>query len=519
MLAAVSLTACTEPQPSQPERGGTVVIATTSDADILFPPLVQRTTARQVTELIYDYLTEVSPSLNTVDDRTFARRLAKSWDWSNDSMSLAVHLEPGARWHDGQPVRSDDVTYSYHAYTDTALGSPMKSQLAAIDSVTASDSLTAVFWFNKRYPLQFYDATSQMQILPRHVFASVPPDSIRAFVAATRPVGSGRYRFVSWKPGESIELAADTVNYRGAPKINRLIWRIMPSVTSATKALFAGEADIYDAMRPEDVAQAAADSSVKVLVSPGADYAFLAFNLKEPKQSTKGNRLFASRELRRALSMAVDRDAMVRNVFDSLALAGIGPTIRAFPSTDSLLRQLPYDTVRAAQILDSLGWRIDPRTKVRAKNGQQLRFSVLVPSSSLNRMRMGVLLQEQLRKIGVAVDLDQMDFSSLATRIGNRDFDAALWSWHLGTNAAAIREIWTGEAATMDGNNFGSYVNPVFDAYVDSAVSTFDPSKTKAYYTRAYETVIEDAPAIWLYDPKMVLGIHRRLRSGPMRPD
>jgi peptide/nickel transport system substrate-binding protein len=107
-----------------------------------------------------------------------------------------------------------------------------------------------VFWFNRRYPLQFYDATSQMQILPRHIFGSVPADSIRAFVASSKPVGSGRYRFVNWKPAESIELAADTVNYRGAPNINRLIWRIMPSATSATKALFAGEADISDAMRP-----------------------------------------------------------------------------------------------------------------------------------------------------------------------------------------------------------------------------------------------------------------------------
>lgn len=504
----VVATACRAENPSSLTHEGTIVIASTADPDLLFPPLLKSTTGRQVGELIYDYLTEVGPSLNTFDDRTFARRLANSWDWSSDSMSLAVHLDPRARWHDGKPVRSDDVLYTYNLYTDSLIGASTASQLARIDSVTRKDSLTAVFWFRERYPLQFYDATSQMQILPKHIFGEITTSALRDSVGSINPVGSGRFRFVNWKHGESLELQADTLNYRGAPKIARLIWRILPSPVAAAKAVITGDADIYETMRPENVADAAKGKEVKVVMGPGSDYVFMTYNLKDA--------LFASREMRRALTMAVDRESMVRNVFDTLARPAIGPTISSFASD---LQQIPYDPANASRILDSLGWRIDRSTGIRARNGQPLQFDILVPSSSLNRRHMGTLLQEQFRKIGVSVMLDQMDNPTMITRANNKDFDAALLTWHLGTSPASVRELWTSQAAGKDGNNFGSWKNRQFDAYVDSAVSTMDPAKSRAYYNRAYQIAIDDAPAIWLYEPKTVLGINKRIRTGPMRPD
>ena len=511
LLSLLGIAACSETSTENAPSGGTLVIATTGDADILFPPLVSQTTARQVTELVYDYLTEVSPSLNTFDDRTFATRLAKSWDWSADSLSLAVHLHPEARWHDGRPVTSDDVVYSYSIYTDSALGSSMASQLSNIDSVTTSDLLTAVFWFSRRYPLQFYDATSQMQILPKHVFGGIRGDSLRQTAASIKPVGTGRYRFVSWKRNESLELAADPHNYRGAAKIERIIWRIFQAPDLAARAVLSGEADVYDAMRPENVKASETSENVKMLISPGADYAFMTFNLARP--------LFQSRELRRALTMAVDRDAMTKNVFESLARAAIGPTITSFPSTDPHLRQIPYDPAASARILDSLGWRLDPATNLRRRNERDLRFSILVPTTSLNRINMSVLLQQQLRKVGVAVNLEQVDGKAFGSLVNSRDFDAALLSWHLGTSPASIREIWTTKAAGKDGINYGSYRNPVFDAFVDSAVTTVDTSRTRSFYNLAYQTAIDDAPAVWLYEPRLILGVHRRIQTQPYRPD
>ena len=517
-IAAV-MTACGRSTPPEAARSGALVVASVGEADVLFPPLAGTSAARQVTELVYDYLTETTPALNTLDDRSFATRLARSWTWSADSMSLAVRLNPGARWHDGRPVRSDDVAFTFRTYVDSLLGSPTASQLSNIDSVTANDSLTAVFWFRKRYPLQFYDATSQMQIIPKHIFGIIPRDSLRGAAADIKPTGSGRYRFVNWKRGESIELVADSANYRGSPKINRLMWRIFSSQESAARALLAGEVDVLDVLRPENVRDIATRKDLKTQISAGADYAFMAFNLQTPRQPRRPHEIFASRDLRRALTMAIDREAMTRNILDSLARPAVGPITTSLIPKGSALEQIPYDPVRAGKTLDSLGWRLDSKTGVRQKGSAPLRFKILVPTSSLNRMRIAVLLQEAFRKVGVAAEVDQMDNAAVSARVDARDFDAALLSWHLGTSPASIRQIWTSVAAGNGGLNYGSYASRTFDTSVDSAVTTLDPEKSKAYYAHAYQTAIDDAPAIWLYETNLTLGIHKRIRTAPYRPD
>jgi peptide/nickel transport system substrate-binding protein len=498
---------------------GTLVIVTTGDADNLFPPLVASTIGRQVTEQIYDYLASVGAGMNTIGDAGFRPQLARSWSWSRDSLEINFQLNPRARWHDGQRVTADDVRFTFSLYTDSALGSSTGQQLANIDSITAPDSLTAEFWFKKRTPLQFFDATNQMQIIPRHIFGGLSADALRKSGMGIAPVGSGRFRFVSWKHASSIEVDSDTSNYRGAAKLQRVIWRVTPSPASAATMLLAGEADVYDTMRPENVRDAAMHPNVKVVTSPGSDYVFMQFNLRDPHRPGHSHPLFASRDLRRALSMAVDRPAMVRNVFESLASPGIGPTIRAFPTTDTTIEQIPYDVDASGRVLDSLGWRVGS-DGVRERGGHKLRFSILVPASSLNRRRMGVLLQEQFRKAGVSVSLDETDFGTFSSRLQARDFDAALANFHLGASAAALAETWTSTAARAKGGlNYGSYMNPVFDALVDSATSAMDRSTSRRYYTEAYKTAIADAPAIWLYEPRMVLGIHRRIQVAGFRAD
>lgn len=497
-----------------------MVIVTTADADILFPPLVSSALGRQATELIYDYLAQVSTEMNTIGDKGFRPQLASSWTWAPDSLSISFRIDSAARWHDGIPVDANDVRFTYSVYTDTIISSATGGQLANIDSVTVPDSLTAVFWFHKRAPLQFFDATNQMQILPRHVFGRVRRDSLRQLASEATPIGSGRFRFVRWNRGSSLELGPDSSNYRAPPRLRRLIWTVTPSPVTAATKLFGGEADLYEAMRPENVRDVRSHPEIRVVSSPGTDYVFMQFNMRDPSRHSMPHRLFGSRELRRALSMGVDRAAIVASVFDSLARVAIGPTVRAFPTTDTTIEEIPYNPAGAARLLDSLGWRANGMDPIRRRSGQQLRFTLIVPSSSLNRLKMGVLLQEQFRKIGVRMELDQMEYATFGTRQKARDFDAALSSWHLGSSAGVVKETWTSAAASVpSGLNYGSYTNARFDAYVDSATSAMDLGLSRRYYTLAYQTAIQDAPAIWLYEPRMVLGIHRRIKPTSIRPD
>src|SRR5207249_2621405 len=117
------------------------------------------------------------------------------------------------------------------------------------------------------------------------------------------PVGSGRFRFVRWTQGSSLEIAADAGNYRGRPSLDRMIWTVTPDYPGALTKLKGGEADVFDALHADNVAEVASNPKLHVVTTPGMDYGFLQFNLRDPKDQKRPHPLFANRELRRALTM------------------------------------------------------------------------------------------------------------------------------------------------------------------------------------------------------------------------
>ena len=507
-----------ETPPAISTAGGTVVIAASSDPDILFPPAVENIEGQQAAELVYEYLADVGPAMNTIGDNGFIHQVASDWSWARDSLSIAFHLNPAARWQDSTPVTSRDVAFTFSVYRDSIASPSTASALPDIDSVTTPDSLTAVFWFNRRTPQQFYDAAAQNLILPAHVLASVPRDSLLAFAVSRTPVGSGKYRVGTWSRGSRFELDAVDGHYRGRAKLDRVIWSAVPEYQSAVTQLLAGATDVYAAVRPETVRELIASGKYNVVSLPGMDYVFLRFNLRDPSSQSKPHPLFASRELRRALTMSLDRAAMVRNLFDTLAAVPVGPTVRAYPTTDTALTQIPYETARAARILDSLGWKRTGADGMRARNGVPLRFKAIFPSSSMSRRRIAVLAQEQLRRVGIDMRLEEMTSAALGERQSKRDFDAVFAAFSMHSAPGMISRTWT-TTAVKTGANFGGYSNATFDANVDSALSARTIATSRSYFSRAFQTIVDDAPAVWLYEPKTVIAIHKRLRTGPMRPN
>ena len=521
VLAAVALAACTggESTRAVSENGGALVISVGGDPDLLLPPLSSTTTAQIVEDLVYDRLAEIGDSLNTVGDAGFKPRLAKSWTWAPDSLSIAFHLDPAAKWHDGVPLRSVDVKSTYRVYTDTASGSPFAVTLASIDSVSTPDSMTAVFWFTKRSQLQFFDAVYNMSILPDHLLKDTKGAALRTATLARTPVGTGRFRFVRWTAGSSIELVADTTNFLGRPHLDRVIMTIAPDFNTAMTRLVGGEADMLEQIPAASVADIEKDTTLRRTLDPGLDYNFVQFNLRNPKQPSKPHPLFGDRALRRALSAAVDRRSIVKNVYDSLAFVAVGPTVRAYATTDTSVSPIPFSVNDAKRQLDSLGWKDSNGDGVRDRNGRPLEFTLEVPGSSKTRTRMAVLIQEQLKQVGVKMNIDQLDFPTFIGKEGSRDFDAVFGGWHVEASPGSIRQTWGSGGTAKGGTNYGSYSNPAFDAQVDSALSAGTFAGRRAHFTSAYRIIDEDAPAIWFAEPKRIMAVNRRIDTGKLRAD
>lgn len=317
-LLVLALAACAD-QPggdAAAEAGGTVVIATGGTAAPMLPALAADAVTRNIADQVYDRLAQIGPNLSTFGDVGFTPRLARGWNWSGDSLSIAFSLAPDARWHDGQPVRASDVKFSFDLIKDPKTGTSLTPLVANIDSISVRDSLTPVAWFHRRTPEQFFDLVYQMHVVPEHVLKGLPREKLMETDMSQRLVGSGRFRLARFEPGVRIELMADTANYRGRPKLDRLIWSMSADAGASIAQLLSGQADVYENLPADLLPQVDSSGRVRAERFKGLASSYLGMNLRDPRRAAAPHPVFGDRQVRRAISMAMDREAMLRNVLD-----------------------------------------------------------------------------------------------------------------------------------------------------------------------------------------------------------
>ena len=497
------------------ETGGTLIIALPGTGiSPTFPPHSVDNMSRMVVDQLYDRLAEIGPDLNTVGDRGYTPRLAQRWEWAPDSMSIAFHLDPRARWHDGTPVRATDVRFALDLLKDPQTGTQYTSFLTNVDSVSVRDSVTAVAWFRARSPLQFYQFVFNVYPLPEHLLKDTPRGQLSTSDAAQRPVGSGPYRLSRYEPGVRIELVADTMHYRRRAKLDRVLLVFAGDPNSTLTQLFSGQADFVEVVPPDAVPRLDSAEHLRALPYPTMGYGFMTMNTRDSQRSGAPHPIFADRAVRRAISMAVDREAMLRNVYGPHGKLGHGPYPQAL--ADTTVKPLPFDRARAAALLDSAGWRLGSGG-VRMKNGRPLAFSITVPTTSPSRMRYAVLIQEQLKNVGARVEIDALEFNAMQERLARGRFDATLATVGQDPPRTGVNQFWASSERPPTGANYGSYSNPTVDALLDSIAVTADPVTADDQWRRLSRTIVEDAPAIWLFEYTPVAGVHKRIRVEGMR--
>jgi peptide/nickel transport system substrate-binding protein len=511
-------TACDRSNSASGAAGGTVIIATPADADALVPPIVRTSAGRLASELLFDRLAEMGPERNTVGDAGFAPRLARSWSWSADSLSIAFELDPRARWHDGQPVVAADVIASLRAIRDSINGSGLRSDVTELDSISATSTRVATFHFRRRGSEQFYSA-SLIVPLPAHL---LPPAGTPLAQSdfARAPVGSGPFKFGMWEPQARLELRKVEEHYRRTPLLDRVVLSVSPEVATGLGKLWAGEADVWEQLPAADLAEAARHPHLRVNASFAFDYGYVAFNLRDARTRAQPHALFVDRELRRAISMAVDRAAVVRAIFDTLAFVSSGPFVLAQHTADTTLTQIPADPAMAGALLDSLGWRRGS-DGVRRKAGRRLTFTALVPGTSRNRERAAVLIQEQLRLVGIDMQIERAENRTFTQKRQEGAFDVVFGGWLTTPSPRGIRGTW-GSVAHGDGwgaLNDGRYENRDVDAAIEQGLAALNPTEARAHFRRAYQMIVDDAPALFLYEPRTLTLVHTRFIVPTWRPE
>ena len=483
------------------EYCGTLVFAAIGEPSTLLPVVATQAIERDVHDQLFLKLAELGPDGGTFGDSGFTPELARSWEWS-DPLTLTFHLDPRARWHDGPSVTAADVAFTFGVYRDTLVDATDRTNLDHITSVTATDSVTVVFKFRDRYPEMLYDAVYHMRILPAHLLRDLPRATFQTAAFGHTPVGAGPYRFVSWTPGQSIELAADSTYFLGRPHLRRLIWRIGANLNAAVTMVLAGEADAVEVLvTPANIEKAKADSSLTLYPYAGSTYTFVRFNLRANGDRSKPHPVFADPQVRRALVLAADRPQMAQTVFKEHAKVPPGPTPQLWTWLwNGATRPSAPDSAEAARLL----------------RGRHVSFHLAVPSTSPTRVQYAQLLQERYRRLGVEVVIDQVDNATLQQLVESGKFDASLESNVTDpTPTTSVPPSWSRNGPT----NYGRYANDRFDALVKTAATAPSREAAQASWEAAFAELNQDPPGIMLYALDNIAAVHRRVANVRIQPD
>lgn len=484
-------------------RCGTLVIAATGEPSTLLPPLVGETVGRDVSDLIFERLAELPGGASPLDSSAYQPQLATRWE-RVDSLTLRFHLRPQARWHDGAPVRASDVAFSFGAYADSALEAQAHDALAGRVAASAPDDSTVLIRFREPDPEQWYDATWHVRVLPRHLWESLPIAQWSADTASARLVGSGRFRLVEWAKGRTLTL--QRVSSGPESPIQRIVWRFAGEQDAALNLLLSHEADLLEAAGDSTrVARVAADPVLRTVAYPSAVYGFLGFNL------AAASPVLRSREVRRALALALDRGAAARAAVGSGAVAPPGPMSRVLWLYDDSIAVTPYDSAAAAQLLDAMGWTRGA-DGIRRRSGRALALDILVPGTSLSRRNLAQIIQEMWRRAGITASVTSVDFPVFQQRLRTGRFESFVGAYLDEPSPKSLGPQWT--SAGIGNLNYSRYRNAAFDSLFRRAAGfRGTPAAAKRAWREAFDTLNADVPAVWLYTPSNVAAASKRIEG------
>jgi peptide/nickel transport system substrate-binding protein len=467
-----------------------------------------------VADQLFARLAQLGPTLITSGDRAFEPLLARSWT-RRDSVTLAFDLDPRATWHDGVPVTATDVVFTFGRARNPAVSLGLAALLRRIASVTAEGDHRVVFHYTEPYAEQLYDAVFHVAPLPAHLLASIPAGSLEKASFVQAPVGSGPYRWVRRVPGELIELAANDRFFLGAPAVRRLIFRTAANADARLNMLLAGEADATENIPPPrtNIDRVRADKDLRIIPVPSPTLGFLLFNQRDPRDRNRPHPILGDRDVRRAIGLALDRRLIVKAVLGSAGEVPYGPASSILWIRHGAPAPAAMNLREARRLLDGRGWTDHDGDGVRDRAGQPLALSLIVPTTSAIRLDMAQIVQEQLRALGVRLEISQTDRTVYTERRTAGAFDIDFASTSQDPSPSGLTQGWSCQGRT----NFARYCDPVVDSLIDAAILTTEGAGPA--WHAVLRRIEDDSPAVFMYVLSYMYAVNRRFTNVRIRPE
>jgi len=485
-----------------PEYGDAIVVASSGDARTFVPILASDSASSDICGLIFNGLVKYDKNINLVGD------LAESWDIEDEGKTIIFHLRKGVRWHDGRPFTSRDVEYTYKKLIDPNVRTPYSGEYERVKDFVIIDDHTIKIIYKE----PFAPALSSwgIPVMPEHILRN---EDLNKTKYSRSPIGTGPYKFKSWKAGQKIELVSNHDYFESRPYIDRYIYKIIPDEATTFLELQTQGVDM-SLLTPLQFTRQTDNKVFKRHYNKfkyqSFGFTYMGYNLSDPR--------FQDVRVKRAINYAVNKKEIIDAIFFGLARITTGPFIPDSWAYNEAVIPVPYDPIEAKRLLNEAGWIDADGDGWLEKNGKKFEFTVLVNQGNAERQRTAELMQKQLKNVGIRMKIRVIEWSSLINEfIEKRRFEAVLMGWFLSRDPDCY-DIWHSSKTRQGEFNFVGYKNETVDRLLEEGRRTFDQPKRAAVYHEIHKLIYEDQPYLFLYTPDALPIVNSRFKGVESSP-
>lgn len=512
--------------------GGRVVISLRAEPKTLNPLIAADAPSREVIGAMQADLIHI----NRASQMTEAG-LAKSWKVSSDGLQYTLTLRKGLRFSDGQPLDADDVLFTVHALLDENVHATQRDMFIVGGkplTVRKVDARTVVFQLAKTYGAgeRLFDG---LEILPRHLLEKIYQEgklgqSGTLSTPANEWAGAGPYRLKEYTPGQKLVLERNPFYWKADAKGNRLpyleelVFLFVPSADAQVLRFQSGETDMISRLGAENFSALSRQQRGFTMTDagPGLEYNFLFFNLnnlgeKSTPEMARKSKWFQEVKFRQAVSAAIDREALVRLIYQGRGAALWGPVTPGNRRwLNSSLPHPPRSLEQARALLKSAGfsWKTggNGESQLVDAGGNAVEFSILTSSSNADRTKMAAIIQDDLKELGMRVQVVPLEFRSLLDRVmQTKEYDACVLGLaSFDADPTSDLNVWLSSGGTHLWNPSQAHSATPWEAEIDTlmeqqlAAPSFE--QRKKLYDRVQQILADYQPMIFLASPDILTG-------------
>lgn len=525
LLAIICLiVSCTKPQLNNQQ---VVVIGLDSDVTTLNPLYVSREAEANISELIY--LALVGYDWDSEKGEVISYPLlAEKIEWNGDSSSVVVTLPDNIKWSDGEKVTTEDIVYSFDLYSDPKaqsrfygifnnyyLNQDLSIDLEKTFKIISQTQLEIKFKPNT--PASTFDF--DVPILPKHIFQNIRREELATSDIGFKSIGCGPYVLSRWERNQTIQLIKnEKSSLVNSGTINKLIFKIIPDYNSRINQLRKGEIDITENISPEDMRDLQSENDIVTIARRGREYDYLGLrNVSLDRKYSGANQLFGNKNVRKALSLALNRESILKEYLLGNGELMTGPIAPIFKSSfNSDLMPFKYDLQKAKELLQNEGWSDKDGDGVIEKDGKKLEFTLSIPSGNPLRNYSATIFQNNLKAVGVNVKINTLEPAVFFEKMFNKELEAWIAGWMVPI-PLDLKPYWYSDTQIAQANVYG-YKNEKVDWLLDDLEKKLSTKERANAFHEFQKIIYDEQPALFLFWIDNIVGYNKKIKNMKINP-